>query len=327
MEAGPSCTGAACPLETEVAVSEPRRVSAAVLVALAAIVAATPLRAEEAAEKAPAGGKWALASELNVTLTQNAYSENWAGSESGALSWALNSNSIAERQVSPALHSKTTLRLAFGQTHSQDGETKVWARPVKSTDLIDAESVLRLTRGWAVDPFVSGRAQTQFVDETDPSENVFLNPILFTESVGVSRTLINREDREWSVRLGGALRQHTDRNVPPDEGEDRETVTTTDGGAEVVSNFKTSLADGKISLTSDLTVFQGLYNSEEDKLEGTPGADDWKSPDVNWENRFTANITNYLMVNLYVQLLYDKEVEQSVRVKETLSLGFTFRLT
>ena len=294
----------------------------AALVALA--VVAAPLRGED--EAAPVVGEWTLTSDLNVTLTQNAYSGNWAGSESGALSWASNWNSLAESQLTQSLNSRTTVRLAFGQTHSQDRGSNNWARPVKSTDLVDAESVLRLTRGWAVDPFVAGRAQTQFVDESDPVERVLLNPVLLTESVGVSRALLSDESREWIVRLGGAVRQHIDRNVMPDEAEEKETATTSDAGAELVSNFKTPLADGKIALSSDLTVFQGLYNSEEDKLEGLPGADDWKSPDVNWENTLTANITNYLMVNLYLQLLYDKEIDSDVRMKETLSLGFTFQL-
>ena len=304
-----------------------RSCAAVALAALTAVVAATtPLLADEPAEEGSAVGEWIMASDINVTLTQNAYSENWAGSESGALSWALNSNSLAESQLTPAFNSKTTLRLAFGQTHSQDRETKVWASPVKSTDLVDFESVLRLTHGWVVDPFLAGRVETQFLDERDADETRFLNPAVFTESFGVVRSFIKEEKREWSTRLGGALRQHVDRDVLSEESAERETVTTSDAGVEFVSEFKTPLADGKIALWSDLTVFQAVFNSEKDDLEGLPGADDWKSPDVNWENTFTANITNHLMVNLYVQRLYDKEVDASVRLKETLSLGFTFQL-
>lgn len=300
------------------------------LAAVAALVAsallAVPSLADEAADEPLVVGEWVVSSEKNITLTQNAYSDNWAGSEAGALSWALNSNSLAESQLNPSLHSKTTLKLAFGQTHSQDRETKDWARPVKSTDQVDLESVLRLTRGWVVDPFVGGRVETQFLDERDPDENRYLNPALFTESFGVAHTFFKEDSREWSARLGGAVRQHLDRDLLSEDGGERETVTTSDGGVEFVSEFRTPMADGKITLASDLTVFQALFNSEESDLEGLPGADDWKSPDVNFENTFTASITSYLMVNLYVQLLYDKEIDDDVRLKETLSLGFTFRL-
>ncbi|MBT7617797.1 MAG: hypothetical protein HN590_10995, partial [Calditrichaeota bacterium] len=59
-------------------------------------------------------------------------------------------------------------------------------------------------------------------------------------------------------------------------------------------------------------------------LEGLPNEEYWKAVDINWENIFTANITKYLMVNLYLQLLYDKEVDLGGRLKQTLSLGLTY---
>ena len=64
-----------------------------------------PLLAEEAADDTLGGGEWGVISDLNITLTQNAYSDNWAGSELGAISWALNSNNLAEKQLTPWIHS------------------------------------------------------------------------------------------------------------------------------------------------------------------------------------------------------------------------------
>ena len=295
------------------------------LALLALLMPLTSVYGQEAVEEGSEDG-WDLASDLNLTLTQNAYSDNWAGSETGAISWALNANLLAEKQLTPGMNSRTALKLSFGQTHSQDLETRKWARPTKSTDLIDLESVLRFTYGWPVDPYVSGRIETQFLDESDPEKKRALNPVTFTESAGVSRVLIETEDTDWMTRLGGAIRQRMDRDALPEGASERETVTENDAGLEFVSEFRTPLADGAITLTSDLTVFKALYYSESDKLEGQPGEDDWKSPDVNWENTFAANVTEHIVVNLYVQLLYDKEVDQDPRFKETLSLGLTFRL-
>ena len=292
------------------------------LALLALLLAATaPAMAQETAGGSQESGDWNVASELNLTLTQNAYSENWSGSESGAASWTLNSNSLAESQLTPSLHSGTTLKLAFGQTHSQDPATNEWKRPVKSTDLVDLESVLKLTRGWVVDPFVAGRLETQFLDESDPSNRRTLNPLVLTESAGIARTLIEEEKRELTMRIGGALKQHIDRDASTGTDDEIETVTTSDAGLEFVSEFRTSLADDRIGLYSKLTAYNALYSSEDDEAAG----DDWKSADVNWENTFTANVTNYLMVNLYVQMLYDREVDDAVMFKETLSLGFTFQ--
>jgi len=110
-----------------------------------------------------------------------------------------------------------------------------------------------------------------------------------------------------------------------EDSDERETETTSDTGIEFVSEYRSPLLDGAVTFTSDLTVFQALSYSESDKLEGE-GRDDWKSPDVNWENSFTASITEYINVNLYLQALYDKQVDGDIRLKETLSLGFSLTL-
>ena len=40
---------------------------------------------------------WNKSVDANLTLTQNAYSNNWAGTEVGVLSWVFNSNSLFEK--------------------------------------------------------------------------------------------------------------------------------------------------------------------------------------------------------------------------------------
>jgi hypothetical protein len=270
---------------------------------------------------------WTVSVDANLTLTQNAYSDNWAGDETGALSWTMNSNSLLEKQMSPSFHKKTTLKLSYGQIHSQDRETKKWAKPVKSTDLIDLESVLRMTLGWYVDPFVGLRIESQFADESDPDQDRFVNPITFTESFGVARVILKEDAREWTARLGAGFRQFMNRDVlmDPQTGA-RETQTTSDGGIVFDTEFKTPLAEDRISYSTKLTVFKALFYSESDALQGLPNENDWKAPDVNWENIFTANVTSLIMVNLYLQLLYDKEIDTGTRIKQTLSLGLTFKL-
>jgi len=269
---------------------------------------------------------WTMAVDANLTLTQNAYSDNWVGGEVGAISWTFNSNSLAEKQLYTKVHNKNTLKLSFGQTHNQDKETKAWAKPMKSTDLIDFESVFRFTLGGFVDPFASGRVGTQFLDASDLEKDRFLNPVTFTESFGVAKVLIKEEKREWTARFGPGLRQHLNRDVLDTLTNERETQTSNDGGIEFVTEFKTPLAQERITFASKLTVFKALFYSEADELKGQPSENYWKSPDVNWENTFTASITKYLMVNLYMQLLYDKEIKLGGRFKQTLSLGLTYKL-
>lgn len=269
---------------------------------------------------------WNLSVDANLTLTQNAYSNNWAGGEAGLLAWAFNSNSLAEKQFSSKVNNKNTLKLAFGQTYNQDKETKKWLDPVKSTDLIDFESVLRFTLGAFVDPFASGRIETQFLDISDTALDRFINPINFTEALGVARVWIKAEKREFTSRLGFGLKQIVNQDVLIDTLGNRETMTSNYGGFTFVTDFNTPLAQDKITYTSKFSVFEAIFYSKADKLKGLPNENYWKYPDVNWENIFTASITKYLMVNLYLQFLYDKEIDDEIRIKETLGLGLTFKL-
>lgn len=269
---------------------------------------------------------WVTSIDANLTLTQNIYSDNWAGSESGSISWAASMNSRAEKQLSGKLHSRNELRLAYGQTYNQDAETNDWSDPVTSTDLIDFESVVRLTLGAFVDPYASGRIETQFIDETDPDKDCWINPVLFTESFGAAKVFIKEDTRELTSRLGVALRQNMNRNVLDTLIHLRETQTTNDAGLIFYTDFTTPIAEERLTLTSKLSAYKALYFSESSTLEGLPNEDHWKYPDINWENILVAQITSLVMVNLYVQFLYDKEIDTGVRFKETLSLGLTFKL-
>jgi hypothetical protein len=261
---------------------------------------------------------WNLASDINLTLTQNAYSDNWDGTETGSVSWAFTSHTSAQRRLGRSILNKHSLQLEFGQTHRQDPETNEWEKPEKSTDIIDYETIFQFMVGWFVDPFVAGRVETQFHD--DRYDNTMaLNPALFTESVGVARSFIRTEEREWTNRIGAAFRQETDRNV----GGEEETETRTDGGIQFVSELRTPLAEDRITLTSRLELYQALMYSEEDE-EGV--GDAWQSLDAGLENALTASITEHITVNLAVDLLYDEQIDDEVRFRETLALGLRFQL-
>ncbi len=269
---------------------------------------------------------WNASVDANITMTQNAYTDNWAGSERGSMTWTFLSNSLAEKQITDLVNVKNTLKLQFGQNHTQEQETSNWGKPVKSSDLIDFESVFRFSLGGFVDPYAAGRIESQFIDKSDPAKNRMFNPLTFTESAGVAKVLIKTDTRDWTARFGAGFREHVNRDVPDPAGGGRDTEVSTDGGFIFVNDFKTPLAGDQILLTSKLTVFQGVYYSKADDFRGTPREDDWKSPDIEWENIFTAKITKYLDVNLYTLFLYDKEIDKAGRFKQTLSLGLSYKL-
>ncbi len=104
-----------------------------------------------------AADPWEVLVDANLTLTQNAYSDNWTGGESGTANWMFLSNSLAEKQFTPIINNKNVLKLQFGQNNIQDKGTKKWRKPEKSNDLIDFDSFFRFSLDKWVEPFVSGR--------------------------------------------------------------------------------------------------------------------------------------------------------------------------
>jgi hypothetical protein len=268
---------------------------------------------------------WKKSVDLGLTATQNSYSDNWTGGETGNVSWVALANSVFEKKLSETLSSKTTAKFSFGETHSQDQETKKWAKPTKSTDLVDVETLTRFTLKTWVDPYLAFRFESQFLDASVPEVKRYINPKKLTESGGVSRMFYKTEKDEILTRLGLALRQIITEEVADTVMKKTEINSISDGGIESVSDIRLTLSD-KISYTSKLSLYKALFFSESDKVKGTPQEDYWKEVDVNWENTISISISKYINVSLFNQLLYDKEISKKGRFKETLSLGLVYKL-
>ncbi|MDD2544026.1 MAG: DUF3078 domain-containing protein [Candidatus Cloacimonetes bacterium] len=271
---------------------------------------------------------WKLDSNMSFTLTQSAFSDTWVGTELSNITWVANSTTTAEKQLKSWLQNKNTLKLAFGQTHTQKtrvdenlAEEKYWEHPEKSTDKIDLESMLRFTtQGW-VDPFVAGRFESQFLDLSQ-EETRLINPMLFTETAGVIRSFIDEENRLFTTRLGAAFREKIDRDVIDASSGAKETITTVDGGLEMVSEYKQKIQlPLEMDLRSRLQLYQALFNSKSDELN-----EDWKSTDMVWENVLTTKLFGMVSANLIFELRYDKEQVADLQWKEMLGLGLSYTL-
>lgn len=268
---------------------------------------------------------WVKSLVFDLTATQTAYSDSWVGGEAGSISWVGNLNGSAEKQLSPKFDFKSTLKMSFGQTHSQNEETKDWSKPVKSTDLIDWENVGRFTLHGAVDPYVAFRWETQFLDASVSAHKRYLSPMRFTESGGVARVLYKKDKRNIVTRAGFAIRQLMSKNFIDTIAYNTETVTTTDGGIESVTDMKWEVNE-KLVYTGKLTLFKALFYSEKDKIADTEYADYWKAVDVNWENIVNATVSKVVSVNFYTQVLYDKQISKKGRFKQTLGIGLVVKL-
>ena len=262
---------------------------------------------------------WNTAADLSITMNQNAYSDNWAGEEKGSISWVFNANFLAEKQLTVKVHNKNTLKLAFGQTHTQmvdEMEEKYWAKPDKSTDLIDFESMFRFTLGAFVDPFVSFRDETQFIDKSDTQTKLF-NPNTTTETFGIAKVFIKDDTQELSTRLGAAFKQYFNRNF--DE-------STNDGGVEFVGIYIKPFKENMIKYSTNLNLYKPLVFSESASYEDMGLEDDWKQVRMNWQHDVDISLTSLINLKLYFQLLYNEMDIDEVQFKETLGLGLSYKL-
>ncbi|MCH9031179.1 MAG: hypothetical protein IIB00_02830 [candidate division Zixibacteria bacterium] len=270
--------------------------------------------------------KWSKSIALDLTSTQTSYSDSWVGGEAGSFTWVSNLNSWAEKRISSKFNFKSTLKISYGQTMTQDRETKNWSKPSKSTDLVDWENVGRLILGGAVDPYLAFRLESQIVDASVSAKKRNLNPMKLTESVGFAKVLVAQERNKIVSRFGFALRQIISREIVDSVLYTTATNTLTDGGIESVSDVNWSFNE-KLTYTGKLTLYKALFFSGKDAVAGTPSEDDWKAIDINWENIITASISKVIAVNFYTQFLYDKQVSLRGRFKQTMGIGFALKIS
>ncbi len=250
---------------------------------------------------------WIVTGNANLNLSQNFYSKNWAGEEVSSLTWVFTSNFTAKKQLSPIVLNENSLNLAFGQTHKYDKLMEKWLKPEKSTDMIDGLSLLKFTLKSYVDPFIGLRVESQFYDV-----NGALNPTTLTESFGIARDIIATKKTSLSSRLGGAFKETFDKAMDK---------TPVSGGVEFVASYQTKMCKDIALYTSNLNVYKAMFHSDSENLN-----DDWKAPDVNWENIISFGLSKYISFQLYTQLLYDKEIDVKGRFKENFSLSLNYKL-
>jgi hypothetical protein len=266
-------------------------------------------------------GKWYPTLEGGLNLTQASYSDNWKGGETGSVAWSAYLNGSAERQVNPGLNWLNTMKLKYGQTRRQevgtDGERR-WGDAEKSEDQIDVEALFRLTKGWAVDPYLSLRFESLFQDVTDPyGRTLWFNPMTFKESAGVARKFVDHEDHQFLARFGATARETNRRFFVDTTGDETSSGSSWDAGAELVLDYMRAF-NPNFTYTSRLSVYQPFTWSKTDVFGGlgadslaaagldTDIADYTTTVDVDWQNTVSARVTKVIAVQLYIELLYDK---------------------
>jgi hypothetical protein len=259
--------------------------------------------------------KWEYSFDVKGTLSQCFYTDNWDGDEEANINWLVQGNMTANKQLVDWFRSKNSLKLKFGQIYDSELETVGWQEPRKSDDEIDFLSLGLLTfDGW-VDPYVSLRAQTVFEGN---GKRIF-DPARLSQGIGASKIFFEEPRLGLNTRLGLSVRElynYNDKTVAP---------TIIDGGFESITQFSWVCPYDRTKFTSNLFLFQAIYNSEKDEFEDAV-ADDWKQLDIEWTNEVSIQLYKYLSFNVYTQLLYDKEIDYTGRFKQTSGLSVTYKL-
>ena len=263
---------------------------------------------------------WIYDGDFNFSLNQGYYSENWHGEESSSVVWTAIANATAEKQCSELIHNRNTLKLAFGQTHRQVSRTE-WEKPEKTTDEIKFETLFKFTFNKYVDPFVSGRLESQFLDHSDMGNIRVFNKVRLIESAGVSKDFITQENQFLTSRLGVAFRETFDRDRTDAVSGKKESDMVYDGGIEFITEYKRQFLNPNTRYKSRLLLYQALINSEEDNLN-----DDWKALDVNWEHQLSTKIWSVVDAIFFLEFVYEKEQSKNIQFRETVGLAISYKL-
>ena len=268
---------------------------------------------------------WNTSGEMGLNISQNFYNEAWLGSEVGSITWSYLLIINTSRTFWERLEFSNGLIANFGQTYLQNSETGEWKSPQKSTDRIENESILRFNMGLFVDPFSSLRFESQFYDNTFESVPRYIHPIILSESMGASKFLYRNDKNEIQTRLSFTVKELFERPV--------DTLTMSivgsnvriDGGLEWVTSSIHSLSEN-VLYKGELRVYKAFFNSKAGELEGTPEKALWKTPDIDFKNIVSVSVIKYLKVNFYLQLIYERELNRRVMIKENLSMGLNISL-
>lgn len=305
---------------------------AAAFLFVAAMVASvgTPYAfAQDDGEASDSIGVWTTDVSGKLSGSQAAYS-NWQEGGVNSLAFTSSLDGIAERRGNHWIQ-KHQARLAFGilrQDFDQDDESEVR----KADDLIRLESTLRYQGDGffrIFNPTIAGNLRTQFAKgfvfsgqdnpfpaggEVPEGEEIlvseFFAPAFITESIGLTY-----EPQQWvTMRLAAASKQTVvlEDDVKVLYDVDPGKSARVEAGAEYALDINRAITED-IRYRSNFNAFFS-FNQTEDP------------PDILWGNVLQLRVNDYISTELELTLLYDKNIDNRIQLKEVLSVGVSFNL-
>lgn len=251
---------------------------------------------------------WEKTAVAGVNFTQNSF-DNWVQGGEDSWSWQLNLNAALNR-VAEKYDWSNSLKTAFGKTRVGDDDSR------KAVDELRFESVYTYKLGIVVDPYCSFSSRTQFAPGYTYTDTVkiqtsdLMDPTYLTEAVGGSF----KPADYIKTRIGAAAKQTISKEygyADDPETEDEVEDFKNEFGAELVTDINLKLGKN-LFYTSRIEVFSTLES--------------YKSTDVNWDNMFTAKVSEYINVSLNIRIFYDQDISPKRQISQTLAVGLTYTL-
>lgn len=260
---------------------------------------------------------------IGFDANQLSLNSNWKEGGKGNFTWKIYSR-IESKYVRKRIEVLNTLYLAFGQISVQENEQ--WHAPEKSNDVIDFDSVIRLTMEKYIDPYFAISFDTQFQkgynSKTKELVSKFANPFKLSQTAGITRNIIKKKKFKLTSRLGYGAKEIVAANPEFRKlwtGDETKWMKI-DGGfewyTEVQSNFISN-----VKWKNKLKFFQAIFSSI------SPGKDpkkNWQKLDIYWEQLFTAQLTKYVQFNVVTKFLYDRDTSKGGQFLENASLGLSY---
>ncbi|MFZ5516818.1 MAG: DUF3078 domain-containing protein [Candidatus Zhuqueibacterota bacterium] len=267
---------------------------------------------------------WLVNMLVGMDANQLSINSNWSGGGKGSFTWKIYSRMEFENKKK-IYNWKNMLYCAYGQISVQEKEQ--WTIPEKSNDVIDFDSELKFTLERFIDPYVAFAFDTQFSAGYNPKTRElvsrFLNPVKLSQSAGIAKSISKNKKFQLTTRLGYGAKEVVAGEVALRKlwtGDETKWMKI-DGGVEWLTEFKSEF-NANITLTNKLKLFQAVFSSiSEDKDPDR----NWQQLDLYWEQMFTARLTQYVLFNVVVKLMYDRDTSKGGQFLENASLGVSYK--
>lgn len=247
---------------------------------------------------------------IGLNISQISF-KDWSQGGSNSLAYSIFSRSDVI-YISDSWRWANFLKIAYGRT-------KVESQGYRTTDNeLFFESILSKSLGWKIDPYFSSSIRSSITKGFDYKVSPeiqtadFFDPGYVTQAIG----FLYKGKDIFTTRLGVSFQEtfankfasvYSDNKDTPNKIEKFKLET----GLESVSGLAYEFLPNT-SYLSYLRLFTRF-----DKL------DVW---DVRWDNYIIAKVNDYLNVNLNVLIVHEINQTRRTQIKQTLNLGFVFKL-